>query len=128
MMDPNETLKALRYLMQGNFVESQTRELFEALDEWLSKGGFLPSDWVSKQPNQSADGKVRMTDAQRNRLWQMCANYNVPFREDDYFMSNKQQGIGFGWVEGWVGGKDGSGVTSRRTIYVGVSPEGESHT
>jgi hypothetical protein len=75
-----------------------------------------------------ADGKPRMTNAQRDRLWQLCANYNVPFREDDYILAGKQASIGAGWVEGWVGGRDGSGITSRTTLYVGVSPEGESHS
>ena len=75
-----------------------------------------------------ADGKPRMSLAQRDRLWEMCGNYNVPFREDDYVLSGRQASIGAGWVEGWVGGRDGSGITSRRTVYVGVSPEGDSHT
>lgn len=79
-------------------------------------------------PAARADGASRMTNAQRDRLWQLCARYNVPFREDDYLLSSKQSGIGAGWVEGWVGGRDGSGITSRKTIYVGVSPEGESHS
>lgn len=45
-MDPDVTLMRLREKMQGNFIESETRELFEALDNWLSKGGFLPRDWL----------------------------------------------------------------------------------
>ena len=47
-MDPNVTLFLLREKMGGNFIESETRELFEALDGWLSKGGFLPRDWERK--------------------------------------------------------------------------------
>jgi hypothetical protein len=49
-MDPNETLRQLREKMQGNFIESETRELFEALDEWLAKGGFLPKEWNREVP------------------------------------------------------------------------------
>lgn len=49
-MDPNVTLARLREKMQGNFIESETRELFEALDGWLSKGGFLPDDWRRYPP------------------------------------------------------------------------------
>lgn len=48
-MDPNETLAALRrwkdHLFVGEHSEDHAKELFEALDEWLSKGGFLPRDW-----------------------------------------------------------------------------------
>ena len=78
--------------------------------------------------NNKADEKPRMTDAQRDRLWEMCGRYGVPFRESDYVLSGKQAGIGAGWVEGWVGGIDGTGITSRKTIYIGISPEGESHS
>lgn len=54
-MDPNETLVELReaislydggpdhdYEAAGRFMNA-----FEALDEWLSKGGFLPDAWVN---------------------------------------------------------------------------------
>lgn len=68
-----------------------------------------------------ADGQRRMTNAQRDRLWQMCGNYNVPFNEADYFVYALDASMMAGYAEGWVGGKPG-------TIYVGVSPEGESHT
>ena len=44
-MDPDETLNQLREKMKGNFIESETRELWEALDDWLSRGGFPPNDW-----------------------------------------------------------------------------------
>lgn len=60
------------------------------------------------------DEEGRMTFAQRERLVQMCKNYNVPFREDDYHPS-------FGMYEGWIGGRMG-------TIYVGVEKNGRSHT
>jgi hypothetical protein len=71
-----------------------------------------------------ADGKPRMTDAQRDTLWRLCGGYNVPFREDDYaptFDLPKH------WVAGWVGGRDGDG-SGRTTIYVGVSPEGQANS
>lgn len=55
-MDPNEALVALRDCAQDiengtdeyTFAETaQTMaEKFEALDDWLSRGGFPPSDWV----------------------------------------------------------------------------------
>ena len=63
-MDPNETLKNLRSLTKHiiktqdmiplSFMDStitaedavQMAEWFEALDGWLSKGGFLPGRWA----------------------------------------------------------------------------------
>jgi hypothetical protein len=95
-----------------------------------SVGGLVRAivDGVVNVEAPRADGQPRMTTAQRDRLWEMCGRYNVPFREDDYILAGKQASIGAGWVEGWVGGRDGSGITSRKTIYVGVSPTGESHT
>lgn len=65
------------------------------------------------------DGKKRMTTKQRDRLWVMCGNYNVPFREDDYFFDPVTE-----MVEGWVGGSD----SRNKTIYVGVEKDGRSHT
>lgn len=52
-MDPTEALRLLRELtkeiLAGNHhydVVCQHVEQFEALDAWLSKGGFLPEDWA----------------------------------------------------------------------------------
>ncbi len=49
-MDPNETLKELRELIDlvlrgddTSVFEAATK--FEDLDEWISKGGFLPEAW-----------------------------------------------------------------------------------
>ena len=54
-MDPNELLKEIRRLIKVvDLVEddealiSVYRDMqyrFEELDEWLSKGGFIPKDW-----------------------------------------------------------------------------------
>ena len=49
-MDPNETLATLRNLsretMLGNSVDyMDLAEAFQALDSWLSNGGFLPKVW-----------------------------------------------------------------------------------
>lgn len=54
-MDPNATLEYLRDLVadSGNEIWSPTPEAalseirlhFDALDEWLAKGGFLPDAW-----------------------------------------------------------------------------------
>ena len=117
------------------------RSLFENYDEVGEYGGDLQAlidgqclivhieaHTLPPSVTERRDGTPRMTGAQRDRLWELCARHSVPFREDDYVLAGKQAGIGAGWVEGWVGGRDGSGVTSRKTIYVGVSPEGESHS
>lgn len=63
-MDPNETLKRLQQLhAQYEIVGGEARrdawkvehmpeflELFAALDEWISKGGFLPDAWRETPP------------------------------------------------------------------------------
>lgn len=46
-MDPNEALKALR--------ANPNRETFDALDTWLTSGGFLPTEWQPKQPETITD-------------------------------------------------------------------------
>lgn len=52
-MDPNETLAELRKLAArlldtGGWPDDMA-EKFQALDEWLSKGGFLPTDWQANR-------------------------------------------------------------------------------
>lgn len=52
-MDPNETLKRLRKLAKriGSMAEPydddalELAELVDALDQWITNGGFLPRDW-----------------------------------------------------------------------------------
>lgn len=59
-MDPNATLAEIRRIIlritsnndgqwQGEDLKKQDRdrlvELTQAMDEWLSKGGFLPDQW-----------------------------------------------------------------------------------
>ena len=54
-MDPNEVLRLLRLTCKQFAVDEHPAirqahaeeiiEHFEALDEWLSRGGFLPADW-----------------------------------------------------------------------------------
>lgn len=49
-MDPNETLSTLREALDGdpdeNFYSYDVAvEAFQALDSWISNGGFLPHDW-----------------------------------------------------------------------------------
>lgn len=56
-MDPNQTLRQLRRLAAMRHAGGRTQdewdaaadelaELFEALDRWLSRGGFPPEAWV----------------------------------------------------------------------------------
>lgn len=59
-MDPNATLNALRALLakfrqqdiDGTVYDwhdlARVAELAEGLDEWISKGGFLPDDWSQR--------------------------------------------------------------------------------
>jgi hypothetical protein len=125
-MDPDQNLETLRELLSSDDEDNLAGEVFKALDEWIMNGGFLPKDWVMTKPQESADGTRRMSQAQRNRLWIMCGNYNVPFREDNYYID------GYGYACGWIGGNEHAtadrGGTKKPTIYTGVSPEGESHT
>jgi len=48
-MDPNATLTELRELLADGTPEGaeMALERFEALDEWLSKGGYKPADWAA---------------------------------------------------------------------------------
>jgi hypothetical protein len=58
-MDPNEVLNQLRELMSmthsmGNAQQIlfQTKELFNALDTWLSNEGFPPAAWRVKKKHK----------------------------------------------------------------------------
>lgn len=46
-MDPNETLRELREAIRRGDDMLTIAELWEALDEWLSKGGFFPAKWMT---------------------------------------------------------------------------------
>lgn len=56
-MDPNETLRLIRLTIAQMRVDTdrnvrrahaeEIAEYFEALDEWASKGGFLPAAWTT---------------------------------------------------------------------------------
>jgi hypothetical protein len=127
-MDPDQLLESIREQFGESGDMEMLSELFEAMDEWLKRGGFLPKDWA-KVRSQTRSGKhwtgeariPRMTYAQRDRLWEMCGNYGVHFDEKHYQVNLLTSNMMPGWVEGWIGGEPG-------TIYVGVSPEGESHS
>jgi hypothetical protein len=54
-MDPDEALKQLREAMAERdtgkrkrarkYSQDEIVDLFQALDQWLMQGGFLPQDW-----------------------------------------------------------------------------------
>lgn len=54
-MDVNEVLRQAReamvdiYNSPGGEGGYRLAKLFGTLDEWLSKGGFLPTDWSAKR-------------------------------------------------------------------------------
>ena len=72
-MDPNETLRRLRELVDDAHSADQTEDVHElvaALDQWLSKGGYLPHAWTvsrrgggsmspggSFSPRKTSDGR-----------------------------------------------------------------------
>lgn len=78
-MDPNETLVALRDCAQDlsngtdeyTFAETAHKmvELFEAMDDWLSRDGFLPDDWKSQARNvhERIDAIERERELERAR-------------------------------------------------------------
>ena len=50
-MDINAALARMRELCSANFIQTDTEAdmamVFEAIDGWISRGGFLPDDWNS---------------------------------------------------------------------------------
>lgn len=59
MMDPNETLRLAREASNriGNGDPTAAVDLmmyFDALDQWLSNGGFAPKDWIEKTHGSTA--------------------------------------------------------------------------
>lgn len=59
-MDPNATLDVLRELvrqawesdLQGeptDRIRDEMAEYFDALDAWLTGGGFLPAEWIQER-------------------------------------------------------------------------------
>lgn len=69
-MDPNETLRMLRLTIKQLRVDEDTDvweahaneicEYFEALDDWLSRGGFPPEEWREGPDLVPEDRGVRL--------------------------------------------------------------------
>lgn len=63
-MDPNENLRLQRDivadLLAGKGIDQNLAvdlaELTRAMDEWLSKGGFLPDDWRPRPLERLEEG------------------------------------------------------------------------
>jgi hypothetical protein len=47
-MDPNAALRELREAIHQDDTHTAA-ERFEALDEWLSRGGYLPERWQAER-------------------------------------------------------------------------------
>ena len=75
-MDPNETLRVLREAMQTYIRGEATRDRevmadaasdlhthTEALDTWLSQGGFLPDAWNGSVDRLNDYGRRKFGDA-----------------------------------------------------------------
>lgn len=68
-MDPNSNLAEMRYIadgfVDGDYEEDALKiakaerlaELVQALDEWLSRGGFLPKPWAIEPNNIRTGGR-----------------------------------------------------------------------
>ena len=61
-MDPNACLKAIRELIAevstGSEIDAERlAELVDALDTWISRGGFLPAAW--RVPSRGANRNQR---------------------------------------------------------------------
>lgn len=65
-----------------------------------------------------------LTNAQYAKLQSLCERYRVPFNPTDYRTLAVDGNWTPGFAEGWVGGPDQAG----KTIYVGVEPNGDSHS
>lgn len=62
-----------------------------------------------------------MTHGQRETLVDLCARYRVEFNPEHYRVIPQSASMMAGWVEGWLGGDES-------TLYVGVDPDGRSHS
>lgn len=63
----------------------------------------------------------RLTFFQEAKLRKLCEDYGVEFERMHY---TPAPDLPTGWVNGWIGGPE----HANKTIYVGVDPEGHSHS
>ena len=116
--------------LQNGHSDDEGMIIREGLKRTANFRDFLVNELTVAENHWHFDDRNRMTRAQRDRLWDMCGNYGVPFNEEHYFVDQDN-----GYAEGWVGGRDYASRPNdpkegwgKTTIYVGVSPEGDSHT
>lgn len=65
-----------------------------------------------------------LTQQQYDKLQLSCERWNVPFDPTHYRTWSLDAVMTKGFAEGWVGGPDQAG----KTIYLGVEPNGDSHS
>lgn len=72
---------------------------------------------------------TQMTQEQFDKLKDLCHRYNVPMAIADYVVNSQGSPMMAGWIETWVGGNVRNAAKDQTpTIFVGVSPEGDSHS
>lgn len=71
-----------------------------------------------------------MTQEQFDKLNSLCDRYKVKMNVGDYVVYSQDSALSSkGWTEGWVGGlRHGPSGDLKRTIYIAVDPEGNSHS
>ncbi len=78
------------------------------------------SERLNFTPDQEPE-RLRPNEAQEAKLRQLCEVYRVDYDPDHYFVYPPTSAMMANWCEGWIGGQEG-------TLYIGVSPEGHSHS
>lgn len=79
-MDPNECLKEALQIASSS--DGRLPELLVSLDEWLTKGGFLPSRWTRRECRSCTDYMV----FGESNLCSSCLNSGVWVVCDDYVL------------------------------------------
>lgn len=106
--------------------DDPTGELDRARASFRGEGFGEPEIYSIKRSPE------RMNILQLLKLWRMCGDYGVLFNEENYRVIPDDASMMKGYVEGWLGGQDHSGARvsegRKKTIYVGVAPDGSSHT
>lgn len=75
-MDVDETLRELRELAKNSFQDDVERmgELVEALDGWITKGGYLPRRWQAEVPREAVYELLRLTLNENKQLQQQVSH------------------------------------------------------
>lgn len=85
-MDPDATLATMRDLRQAIMTSTggdedalrsdafELAELVEALDEWLTKGGFLPTEWNAMRSPLRATSTDAVQRIQRGGIGSRAGN------------------------------------------------------